>query len=108
MTHKEYLVIIDCASTNLSEAPSLPPTFREPAKMSEISDAEKMLLETPGEFEDDKTTVSTRSIDPVSAAGAYTKMRVTVDVRQVELDLYIGLESETPLARLEVSFCGSF
>ncbi|KAG0568137.1 hypothetical protein KC19_7G189300 [Ceratodon purpureus] len=112
MTHKEYLVIIDCASTNLSEAPSLPPTFREPAKMSEISDAEKMLLETPGEFEDDKTTVSTRSIDPVSAAGAYTKMRVTVDVRQVELDLYIGLESETPLARLEIqkfwlSYCSS-
>jgi vacuolar protein sorting-associated protein 13A/C len=104
MTHKEYLVIIDCASTNFSEAPNLPPTFREPARMSEISDEEKMLLETPGEFEDDKPTAATRSIDPVSAAGSYTKMRVTVDVRQVELDLYIGLESETPLARLEVRY----
>ncbi len=104
MTHKEYLVIIDCASTNLSEVPNLPPTFREAARMSETSDEEKMLLETPGEFEDDKITVTTRSFDPVSPAGAYTKMRVTVDVRRVELDLYIGLESETPLARLEVRF----
>lgn len=108
MTHKEYLVIIDCASTNVSEVPSLPPNFREPARMSEISDEEKMLLETPGEFEDDKATVITRSIDPVSAAGAYTKMRVTVDVRQVELDLYIGSESETPLARLEVRYLWIF
>lgn len=104
MTHKEYLVIIDCASTNLSEEPHLPPTFREPPRTSEISDEEKMLLETPGEAEDDKSAVSTRNIDPASAAAAYTKMRVTVDVRQVELDLYIGLESEIPLARLEVRF----
>ena len=107
MTHKEYLVIIDCASTNLSEVPNLPPTFREPARMSEISDEEKLLLESPGEFEDDKTTVTTRSIDPVFAGGAYTKMRVTIDVRQVDLDLYIGLESETPLARLEVRYLWS-
>ncbi|XP_024384462.1 uncharacterized protein [Physcomitrium patens] len=112
MTHKEYLVIIDCASTNLSEEPHLPPTFREPPRTSEISDEEKMLLETPGEAEDDKSAVSTRNIDPASAAAAYTKMRVTVDVRQVELDLYIGLESEIPLARLEIqkfwlSYCNT-
>lgn len=104
MTHKEYLVIIDCASSNLSEVPNLPPTFREPARMSEISDEEKMLLETPGEAEDEKATIVPRSIDPVSSASVYTKIRITVDVRQVELDLYIGLESETSLARLEVRY----
>lgn len=104
MTHKEYLVIIDCASTNFSEEPNLPPTFREPARMSEISDEEKLLLETPGESEDEKATILSRNIDPVSAASVYTKIRITVDVRQVELDLYIGLESETSLARLEVRY----
>lgn len=104
MTHKEYLVIIDCASTNFSEEPNLPPTFREPPRMSEISDEEKLLLEMPGEPEDEKASTLSRNIDPVSAASVYTKIRITVDVRQVELDLYIGLESETSLARLEVRY----
>jgi len=107
MTHKEYLVIIDCASTNFSEEPNLPPTFREPARMSEISDEEKLLLETPVESEDDKATILSKNIDSVSAASVYTKIRITVDVQQVELDLYIGLESEICLARLEVNTIAS-
>lgn len=104
MTHKEYLVIIDCASTNFSEEPTLPPTFREPARMSEISDEEKMLLEMPGESEDEKSTIFPRTTDPVPAASVYTKIRITVNVQQVELDLYTGIESETSLARLEVRY----
>jgi vacuolar protein sorting-associated protein 13A/C len=104
MTHREYLVIIDCASTNMSEVPNLPPTFRDTARMSEISDEEKMSLETAGESEDDKATILSRNTDPDTAAFVFTKMRVNVDVRQVELDLYVGLESETPLARLEVRY----
>ncbi|KAG0559465.1 hypothetical protein KC19_10G107200 [Ceratodon purpureus] len=112
MTHKEYLVITDCASTNMSEVPNLPPTFRETAKMSEISDEEKMSLETAGESEDDKATTISSNFDSDTDALVYTKIRVNVDVRQVELDLYVGLESETPLARLEIqkfwlSYCNS-
>jgi vacuolar protein sorting-associated protein 13A/C len=103
MTHKEYLVIIDCASTNMSEVAHLPPTFREPAKSSETSDEEKMLLELPGESEDEKMTLGTMNFNSVSSALSYTKLRATVDVRHVELDLFVGLESETPLARVEVS-----
>ena len=63
MTHKEYLVIIDYASTNMSEIPNLPPTFRETAKMSKISDDEKVSLEAAGEAEDDKSTINSRNFD---------------------------------------------
>lgn len=100
MSHKEYLVIIDCASTNMSELPNLPPTFR--AVASEPSDEERMLLEMPGESEDEKSPLSTINFESVSSALTYTKVRATVDVRHVELDLYIDGESETALARLEV------
>lgn len=81
MTLKEYLVIIDCPSTNFFEEPNLPPTFREPTRMSEISDEERLLLETPGEPEDDEATILSRNIEPVSSAAVYTKIRITVDVR---------------------------
>ncbi|PTQ34792.1 hypothetical protein MARPO_0076s0036 [Marchantia polymorpha] len=100
MSDKEYLVIIDCASTNVSEQPNLPPTFREDIGASEVGNQEFMNLE-PAQETDEHLTVHASNTDgqPVLT---WTKTRVNIDIRHVELELYNGVEREFPLARLEI------
>ncbi|CAM6102066.1 unnamed protein product [Calypogeia fissa] len=99
MSDKEYLVIIDCASTNLAEQPNLPPSFRDNAASSDISDQEFMHLETPQDS--DEQVAQTPGRDG-QALTSWTKMRWNVDVRHVELELYVGVDRDSPLARLEI------
>ncbi|KAL3679175.1 hypothetical protein R1sor_022131 [Riccia sorocarpa] len=98
MSDKEYLVIIDCASTNVSEPPNLPPTFREDTGESWAGHQEFMHLE-PAQEADEPTQPSNNGGQGVLT---WTKSRWNVDIRQVELELYNGVEREFPLARLEI------
>jgi vacuolar protein sorting-associated protein 13A/C len=99
MSDKEYLVIIDCASTNVSETPNIPPSFRDNATASEISSQEFLLLE-PAQESDEQVAQGPGSHG--QELSAWTKMRWNVDVRHVEIELYVGVDRDSPLARLEV------
>ncbi|XP_024542530.1 uncharacterized protein LOC9648284 isoform X1 [Selaginella moellendorffii] len=90
MSDREYLVIIDCASTNINEPPDLPPNFRE-STSSESDDQETpnfKSVELEEHFRDSQTY--------------FTKVWVIVDVLYAELELFKGIERESPLARVEV------
>lgn len=100
MSDKEYLVIIDCASTNVSEPPNLPPSFRDNAGASETSNQEFMNLESPQQDSDEPVAQVPGSDGQTLTS--WTKMRWNIDVRHVELELYVGVDRDSPLARLEV------
>jgi vacuolar protein sorting-associated protein 13A/C len=101
MSHQEYLVIIECASTNVSELPNLPPTFREPVEFSEICNEERMLLELPGESKEETSAIMS-DLEASSAAPSWTRVRATVDVQHVELKIFTGVDFESALACIEV------
>jgi vacuolar protein sorting-associated protein 13A/C len=87
MSDKEYNVITNCISTNLSETPNLPPSFRE--NVNRTKESIRLLA--------DKVNLSNH---PVLSR---TVVVMTVDVQYALLDLRNGPDAGSPLAKLAVS-----
>lgn len=88
MSDKEYTIILDCISENLSESPNLPPSFRE----SKAASKGKIPLLA------DKVNLNSQSI----LSRTVTIMAVEVDYALLEL--CNGIHEESPLAHIIVSF----
>lgn len=87
MSDKEYNVTTNCISTNLSETPNLPPSFRE--NVNRTKESIRLLA--------DKVTLSNHSLL------SRTVVVMTVDVQYALLELLNGPDAESPLAELAVS-----
>ncbi|KAK3154093.1 hypothetical protein QOZ80_2BG0185880 [Eleusine coracana subsp. coracana] len=84
MSDKEYNVITNCISTNLSETPNLPPSFRE--NVNRTKESIRLLA--------DKVNFNNNSLL------SCTVVVMTVDVQYVVLELRNGPDAESPLAEL--------
>ncbi|XP_062219043.1 uncharacterized protein LOC133918926 [Phragmites australis] len=84
MSDKEYNVITNCISTNLSETPNLPPTFRE--NVNRTKESIRLLA--------DKVNLNNHSLL------SRTVVVMTVDVQYALLELRNGPDAESPLAEL--------
>jgi len=87
MSDKEYNVTTSCISTNLSETPNLPPSFRE--NVNRTKESIRLLA--------DKVNLSNHSLL------SRTVVVMTVDVQYALLELCNGPDAESPLAELAVS-----
>ncbi|KAH6816807.1 calcium-dependent lipid-binding family protein [Perilla frutescens var. frutescens] len=85
MSDKEYTVILNCALMNLSEQPTLPPSFRN--SNSSAKDTIKLLA--------DKVNMNSQ----VLLSRTVTTMAVEMDYALLEL--CYGADKESPLAHLE-------
>uniref|UniRef100_A0A0D9VFX1 C2 domain-containing protein n=1 Tax=Leersia perrieri TaxID=77586 RepID=A0A0D9VFX1_9ORYZ len=86
MSDKEYNVITSCISTNLSESPNLPPSFRE--NVNRTKDSIRLLA--------DKVNLNNHLLL------SRTVVVMTVDVQYALLELRNGPDAESPLAELAV------
>ncbi|XP_077211040.1 calcium-dependent lipid-binding family protein isoform X2 [Tasmannia lanceolata] len=84
MSAKEYNVILDCAYMNISEEPSLPPSFR--GNTSHSKDSIRMLA--------DKVNLHSQILL------SRTVVLVAVEVNYALLELCIGVDEESPLAQI--------
>ncbi|KAL6841988.1 hypothetical protein ACP4OV_028188 [Aristida adscensionis] len=84
MSDKEYNVITNCISTNLSETPNLPPSFRE--NVVRTKESIRLLA--------DKVNLNNPSLL------SRTVVVMTVDVQYALLELRNGPDAESPLAEL--------
>jgi hypothetical protein len=87
MSDKEYNVTTNCISTNLSETPNLPPSFRE--NVNRTKESIRLLA--------DKVNLSNHLLL------SRTVVVMTVDVQYALLELRNGPDAESPLAELAVS-----
>jgi vacuolar protein sorting-associated protein 13A/C len=87
MSDKEYSVITNCISTNLSETPNLPPSFRE--NVNRTKESIRLLA--------DKVNFNNNSLL------SRTVVIMNVDLQYALLELHNGPEAESPLAELVVS-----
>lgn len=88
MSDKEYNVITSCISTNLSEAPNLPPGFRD--NVNRTKDSIRLLA--------DKVNLNNHLLL------SRTVVVMTVDVQYALFELRNGPDAESPLAELVVSY----
>ncbi|XP_015689233.1 uncharacterized protein LOC102707936 [Oryza brachyantha] len=86
MSDKEYNVITSCISTNLSEAPNLPPSFRD--NVNRTKDSIRLLA--------DKVNLNNHLLL------SRTVVVMTVDVQYALFELRNGPDAESPLAELAV------
>ncbi|CAL5058295.1 unnamed protein product [Urochloa decumbens] len=84
MSDKEYNVMTNCISTNLSETPNLPPSFRE--NVNRTKESIRLLA--------DKVNLSNHPLL------SRTVVVMTVDVQYALLELRNGPDAESPLAEL--------
>ncbi|KAL6634351.1 hypothetical protein ACP70R_027022 [Stipagrostis hirtigluma subsp. patula] len=84
MSDKEYNVITNCISTNLSETPNLPPSFRE--NVVRTKESIRLLA--------DKVNLNNHSLL------SRTVVVMTVDVQYALLELRNGPDADSPLAEL--------
>lgn len=87
MSDKEYSVIPDCFSMNLSESPKLPPSFR--GGKSGSKETIRLLA--------DKVNLNSQSIL------SRTVTIMAVEVNYALLELCNGIQEESPLAHIIVS-----
>lgn len=87
MSDKEYNVITNCISTNLSETPNLPPSFRE--NVNRTKESIRVLA--------DKVNFNNNSLL------SRTVVVMTADIQYAVLELHNGPDAESPLAELAVS-----
>ena len=85
MSDKEYKVITDCAYTNISEEPRLPPSFR-----TFPLDSVRILAE--------KVQQSRQILS------SHTVAMFSIEIHTALLDLYNGFDMESQLAHIAVSF----
>eukprot|EP01018_Ginkgo_biloba_P025446 Gb_15429 [translate_table: standard] len=97
MSDKEYMVIVDCASANISEEPHLPPNVRD---ISVMKSGFIQGQEPNGRRESHQYIIShkIRSQD----SSPYTIALVTVEIQYASLELYNGIDRECPLARMDL------
>ncbi|KAF9594340.1 hypothetical protein IFM89_030469 [Coptis chinensis] len=86
MSDKEYSVILDCAYMNLNEEPSLPPSFR--GNIAAPKDTIRMLA--------DKVNLNSQIFL------SRTVTVVAVEVNYALLELYNGIDEESPLAHVAI------
>lgn len=87
MSDKEYDVILNCFYMNISEEPKLPPSFRGGSSVPK--DTIRMLV--------DKVNQNSQSFL------SRTVTIMAVEVNNALLELYNGIDEESPLAQIAVS-----
>ncbi|KAJ7520814.1 hypothetical protein O6H91_19G024000 [Diphasiastrum complanatum] len=98
MSDKEYLVITDCAATNVGEPAKFPPNFRDDHS-SEPEDLEFSVVKHQEPEREEATSHKSNSEE--QAFSTWTKVWVTVDVKHSELELCTG-DRDLSLARVQI------
>ena len=87
MSDKEYSVMTSCISTNLSDTPNLPPSFRE--NVNRTKESMRLLA--------DKVNLNNHLLL------SRTVVIMTVNIQHALLELCNGQDGGSPLAELAVS-----
>ncbi|CAM6084054.1 unnamed protein product [Calypogeia fissa] len=106
LSDKEYQVITECATSNMAEAPTLPPPVIESGphddKNEDQQEVETIIQEPSG--------ASNRASNPPqsgdnesSREDSWTTVKVGVGINMVELKLFTGQSRESPLAAIQVT-----
>ncbi|XP_024524741.1 uncharacterized protein LOC9654875 isoform X2 [Selaginella moellendorffii] len=113
MSDKEYQLMIDCCTSNLSEAPNLSPPVCQPGKGKEKAEEkeeekEEQKEEQKEEEKEEAPHTETKDVQEGSTSASnssevWTTLKLTVDVSIIELAVFIGRTQYTPLASIQVS-----
>eukprot|EP00850_Spirogloea_muscicola_P018627 SM000173S02996 [mRNA] locus=s173:28246:52241:- [translate_table: standard] len=96
MSEREYGIVTSCAGANMSEAPNLPDDFRADWQLPPSENKSR-----PAQASTPQKAASQVAL-PDTASGPATSMRVVVNVMQADLELYLDIEREALLARMQV------
>lgn len=97
MSDKEYMVIIDCASSNISEEADIPPNVRD------IREGQLACLQVENELgKSNQNIISNEDQMSGQDGSSFTLTLVTVEVHFASLELYNGIDRESPLARMDL------
>ncbi|KAK4262505.1 hypothetical protein QN277_028058 [Acacia crassicarpa] len=91
MSNNEYKIITECAVSNISEPPNIPPALNQYSNTSS-NDA---IGNVPRETDDANSRTS--------IAEAFISLKVSVSIKLVELSLYMGVTRDASLATVQVS-----
>ncbi|KAH9312826.1 hypothetical protein KI387_027861 [Taxus chinensis] len=99
MSDKEYMVIMDCASSNISEEANLPPNVREvPERTSRIQQVGKPIAQVKL-----NQSIATHEDQERSENGlSRTLVLATIKIQNASMELYNGIDRESPLARMDL------
>ncbi|KAF7828516.1 Vacuolar protein sorting-associated protein 13C [Senna tora] len=92
MSNKEYKIITECAVSNISEAPQIPPALNQ-YSITSSSDATGDIVPQETNDVDSRTTI----------IEAFISLKVSVSIKLVELSLYSGVSRDASLATVQVS-----
>ncbi|XP_057872719.2 uncharacterized protein LOC131078906 isoform X2 [Cryptomeria japonica] len=92
MSDKEYQIITECVTTNISETPNIPPALDFAIENASDIEIQQEIREVPDIGREEP-----------SVGEAWTTMQVIVDINQVELSLHTGRLRDSPLATIQIS-----
>lgn len=90
VSNKEYKILIECALSNISETPHMPPALNQ-YSITSSNDATRDIVPQTNDV-DSRTTIIEAS----------TSLKVSVSVKLVELSLYTGVTRDASLATVQV------
>eukprot|EP00850_Spirogloea_muscicola_P005223 SM000023S07679 [mRNA] locus=s23:814661:836470:+ [translate_table: standard] len=96
MSEREYGIVTSCAGANMSETPNLPEDFRADWQLPPSENKSR-----PAQASIAQAAASQVAV-PATASGPATSMRVVVNVMQADLELYLDIDREASLARMQV------
>ncbi|KAE8702415.1 hypothetical protein F3Y22_tig00110482pilonHSYRG00005 [Hibiscus syriacus] len=90
LTNREYMIITECALSNISETPHIVPPLSSDFLKSSLDAVEDVIPES--------------GVEPRTPNGeTWTVMKVSVVINLVEMGLYVGEEWRSPLATVQAS-----
>jgi len=93
LTSRDYQIITECATSNISETPHTVPPLNHDSLASSIDVIKPLALQNPGGVE---TETANRE--------SWISLKVSVAINLVELGLYAGVARDASLATIKVMF----
>ncbi|KAE9596742.1 putative vacuolar protein sorting-associated protein [Lupinus albus] len=92
VSNKEYQIIAECAVSNFSEVPNIPPPLSQPSSMTSNDGTGDNVPEVTNDVDSTTTDVE-----------ASILLKISVSIYLVELSLYTGVTRDASLATIQVS-----
>lgn len=97
LSNREYQIITECASSNVSETPNIVPPLNNDSVTPSVDAAEPLASQDPDAAE-----------NGTQNGESWIALKVSVFVNLVELCLHAGIARDTSLATVQVFTCCRF